>query len=98
MVSDVPENTKTGRAKYYNARVQINCFAKDGTTSGSKSALSIQRAVITALERITPASHGGILILNITCLGSMQRVDDSSDYDGVHYYITEFNVCHGSTS
>ena len=93
IVSDVPENNKTGRADYFNARVQINCFALN-----PKDALNLNRAVIKTLERKTPGVYGGIAIKNITLLGSMQRMDDSSDYDGVHYFITEFNFCHGSTS
>ena len=98
LISDVPVNTKTGRAKYFNARIQINCFAKDGSTSGIKSAQTIERAVRAALERVSPAVYGGIIVINTTFLGSSMSVDDSSDYDGVFYYVSEFNICHGTTS
>lgn len=99
LVSDVPENSKTGRAIYYNARVQVNCFARDITgKSGVKGAQELQRAVLSALERITPGVYGGILVINSTHLGTMQRLDDFGDYDGVNFFIVEFNICHGSTS
>lgn len=102
LVSDIPVNQKTGRATYFNARVQVNCYAVDTPLSGAVSAYSgndkaiaLSTAVKAALERVAPGTYGGRNVINITLLSEMDMTDDNSDYDGVYFRVIDFNVCHG---
>lgn len=95
LVSSIPENHKTGRANYFNSRIQVNCFAVDtSTASGNQKSIDLAVAVKAALERKTPGTYGGIGVKNITLLNEFDLTDDSSDYEGVFYRVLEFNMCH----
>lgn len=97
LIDDIPVNQKTGRANYFNARVQINCFAKDGPSySGNYASILLARAVKNALERIAINTYSGIYVQNTTLLSEQDLTDDNSDYEGVFFRSLDFNICHGA--
>ena len=96
LISDNPQQTKTGRSNFYNARVQINCFAVDATAySGYERAKSLADVVKTALDRITPAVHAGVNVICISQLAERDFVYDFGDYDNVYQRSIDFNVNYG---
>lgn len=95
VVSDVPQNSKTGVANYYNTRVQVNCFAVDATAySGYERAKVISGHVQDALERITPTTIAGVEIKNITLLSERDFAFDFGDYECVFQRALDFNICY----
>lgn len=95
VISDVPDQVKTGRSNYYNGRVQINCFAVNATAySGYQRSIDLATAVKDALYRITPGTYAGQVIKSITLLSELDLTDDNSDYEGVFYRVLDFNICH----
>lgn len=96
VVSDVAENTKTGRSNYFNARLQVNCFAVDATAySGYDRARTLSQVVQDALERVTPGTYAGVRIKNITLISERDLVYDFADNECVYQRAIDFNVCYG---
>lgn len=101
LIDSIPENQKSGRANYFNARVQVNCFCVDtDTLSGNQGSINLARAVKSALERISAATKATVLsatsinVINTTLLSESDLTDDNSDYEGVFYRVLDFNICY----
>lgn len=84
VVSNFPNDTKTGRSEFDQVRVQIDCYARSYT-----AATELEDAVRNALDRVTPGTYGTVVVKGTRYLSTNETIEED---DNVYRVSTDYQI------